>query len=282
MKHDEGHLKTNNKDNIYYQFWLPEKEIKAVLLIVHGLAEHSGRYENIINWFVPLGYAVYALDHIGHGKSSGQRGYVDNFSDYTYTLKIYLDKVQNWQKNKPIFLFGHSMGGLISASFLLSYKTQLAGAIFSSPSIKSPKKVSSILVMIGTLLSKLLPTIGLIKLTSEGVSSDKTVVDNYLVDPLVYTGKTTARLASELYKAMQIVFLEASNISLPIIIFQGGQDQLVHPDGAQILFDMVSSADKTLKIYEQMQHEVFNEPGNERVLDDMQDWLDKRNDYNLG
>ena len=118
MRHQEGTFKGVRDASIYYQCWLPEGESRAVLLIVHGLAEHSGRYMNVVNHFVPLGYAVYGVDHVGHGKSSGTRVYVERFEDYTDTLKIYFDMVRHWQPEKPVFLVGHSMGGLIGAVYL--------------------------------------------------------------------------------------------------------------------------------------------------------------------
>ncbi|MFP6776403.1 MAG: alpha/beta hydrolase [PS1 clade bacterium] len=272
----DGYFHDVNGSNIFYKCWLPKDDIKAVLLVVHGLAEHSGRYMNIVNEFVPMGFAVYALDHIGHGKSDGIRGYVNRFSDYTNTLKIYLDKVLLWQTGKPIFLIGHSMGGLISAEFLVNYDTELAGVIFSAPSIQAPKKTSIWLVMAGKLLSKFLPKVKLIKLTSSSVSSDQKVVNQYFDDELVYNGKTTARLAYEIFISMEMLVKNLYKINLPIIIFQGSQDKLVHPDGAQLLFESVQSSDKTLKIYSEMYHEVFNEPDHEKVLNDLRYWLESR------
>jgi len=119
MKHQEGFFKGVRDAKIYYQSWLPERDPKAVLLIVYGLAEHSGRYMNVVNHFVVPGYAAYGIDHLGHGKSEGARVYVKRFDDYVNTLKVYFDMIHRWQPDKPIFLVGHSMGGLISAVYLL-------------------------------------------------------------------------------------------------------------------------------------------------------------------
>jgi len=276
MKHQEGHFKGIRDLRIYYQCWLPESESKAVLLIVHGLAEHSGRYMNVVNHFVPLGYAVYGIDHIGHGKSDGSRVYVRRFEDFTDTLKIFSDMISDWQPEKPIFLVGHSMGGLIGSIYLLDHQDKLSGAVLSGPSVKVPDNISSATVLVAKLFSTLMPKLGLIALEAEGVSRDPAVVQAYLNDPLVYTGKTTARLGAELLKAMKCVAVDASKITLPILIVQGGEDRLVDPDGAQMLHDTVGSVDKTLKIYDGLYHEVFNEPEHLKVLGDVEAWLESR------
>ena len=274
MKRQQGFFKGVRDANIYYQGWLPEDESKAVLLIVHGLAEHSGRYMNVVNHFVPLGYAVYGLDHLGHGQSDGTRVYVERFEDFTDTLKIYFDMVRVWQPDRPIFLVGHSLGGLISAVYLLDHQAELAGAVISAPVVKVPDSTSPMIILAGKLFSALAPKLGLIQLEAQGVSRDPAVVQAYVSDPLVYTGKTTARLAAELLQAMQRVTAEATEISLPILIVQGSADRLVDPGGARMLVDMLSSADKAIKIYDGFYHEVFNEPERAQVLSDVEAWLE--------
>ena len=278
MKYEDGFFKGVRKARIYYQCWLPNGEPRAVILISHGLAEHSGRYMNVVNHFVPHGYAVYSLDDVGHGKSDGRRVYVRRFSDFTDVLGAYLDMIHNWQPDKPIFLLGHSMGALISAVFLLDHQPAFAGAILSGPSVVVPKNVSRSTIAMARILSELAPKLGLMGLDVEAVSRDQAVVRAYVDDPLVYTGKTTARLAYELVKAMQRVTAEAARITLPIIILQGSADRLVDPNGARILYDTIGSTDKTLKIYEGLYHEVYNEPEHEQVLGDVEAWLEEHLD----
>jgi alpha-beta hydrolase superfamily lysophospholipase len=274
VKHMEGFFKGVRDINIYYQYWLPENTPKAVLLIVHGLAEHSGRYTNLVNRLVPKGYAVYGLDHIGHGKSDGIRVYAERFEEFTETLKTYVDMIKGWQPEKPIFLVGHSMGGLISAAFLLDHQAELVGAVLSGPCVKVPDNVSPAVIVLGKILSALMPRLGLIGLEKEGVSRDPDVVQAYMNDPLVYKGKTTARLAAGMLKVMQRVSTEAVQITLPILIVQGGADRLVSPEGAWMLYNAVSSADKSIQIYPGLYHEVFNEPEHDRVLHDVEIWLE--------
>jgi alpha-beta hydrolase superfamily lysophospholipase len=274
MKHQEGFFKGVRGANIYFQNWLPESEPKAVLLIVHGLAEHSGRYKNVVDYFVPLGYAVYGIDHPGHGKSEGTRVYVSRFDDYTNTLKVYFDMIHGWHPGKPIFLVGHSMGGLISGVYLLDHQAELAGAVLSGAAVKIPNYVTPVMLFVGKMLSALIPKFGLLPLDSTGVSRDPSVVQAYIRDPLVFRGKASARLAAEMVKAMQLISAQAARITLPILIVQGSADRLVDPAGARMLYDAVRSADKEIKIYGGFYHEVFNEPEHDKVLRDVELWLE--------
>jgi len=274
MKHQEGFFKGGRDARIYYQCWLPKGEPKAVLLIAHGLSEHSGRYMNVVNHFVPLGCAVYGIDHLGHGKSDGTRVYVERFADYTDTLNRYVDMVRNWQPERPIFLVGHSMGGLISALYLLDHQAEFTGAVLSGPAVKMADKISPAVAFVGKVLATVIPKFGVMGLEAEGVSRDPAVVQAYVNDPLVYTGKITARLGIESLKAVQRITAEAGTITLPILILQGSADKLIDPDGAHMLYATVSSIDKTIKIYDGFYHEVFNEPEHEQVLRDVETWLE--------
>jgi len=271
MKHEEGFFKGVRDTRIYFQSWLPEGEAKAILVIVHGLAEHSGRYMNVVNHFVPLGYAVHGFDHPGHGKSDGIRVCVERFEDYTDTLKICFDRIR---PGKPVFLVGHSMGGLIGAVYLLDHQRELTGAVLSGPAVKVPDKITPTVTLVGKLLSALMPRFGLLGLEAEGVCRDPAVVEAYISDPLVHKGKITARLAAEMLKAMRHISAQASKITLPIIIVQGGADRLVDAAGARMLYDTVSSPDKEIRIYEGFYHEVFNEPERESVLRDVGQWIE--------
>jgi alpha-beta hydrolase superfamily lysophospholipase len=273
MNHIEGNFKGVRNSNIYYQAWLPEGNVKAVLLIVHGLGEHCGRYMNVVNHFVPLGYAVYGLDHIGHGKSEGQREVVERFDDYTTTLTIYYNMVKGWQTTKPIFLLGHSMVGTIATYYLLDHQADFRGAVISAPGIKVSDSISPATITMGKILSVIAPKAGVLALDVNSISRDPEVVTAYVNDPLVFHGKTPARLAAEFVKTMQHITAEVDKITLPFIVIQSGQDKIVDPAGAQMLYDKAGSKDKTIKIYEGLYHEVFNEPERARVLKDVETWL---------
>ena len=273
MNHIEGDFKGVRNAKIYHQAWVPEENIKAVLLIVHGLGEHCGRYMNVVNHFVPLGYAVYGLDHIGHGKSEGMREVVERFEDYTDTLRVYCEMVRRWQPGKPRFLLGHSMGGLITSCYLLDHQADFRGVVISALLIKPSGNISQVTILMGKILSALAPKMGLLALDVNDISRDPEVVKAYVNDPLVFHGKTPARLAAELLKAMLRVTAEADKITLPFIVLQGSEDKLVDPRGARTLYEKAGSKDKTIRIYEGLYHEVFNEPERARVLNDVGTWL---------
>jgi len=273
MPHQEDTFTGARNSRIYFQAWLPEADPKAVLLVVHGLGEHGGRYGNVVNYFLPRGYGLYALDHYGHGKSEGQREYVERFSDYTQTLKIFFDRVRAAQLARPIFLVGHSLGGLISAVYLLDHQAGLAGAVLSGPAVKAPSLSPAVLV-VGRMMSVLAPRMGVLGLDSGGVSRDPQVVRAYVEDPLVFNGKTTARLGAETLDAMGRVQAGAGTLRLPLLILQGAADRLVDPAGAELLYQAAGSADKTLKVYPGLYHEIYNEPEHEQVLHDVELWIE--------
>ena len=278
MVHREGTFTGVRDATIYCQDWSPEGEPRAALVVVHGLAEHCGRYGNLVDHFVPRGYAVYAHDHIGHGRSDGRRVFVERFEDLTDVLGMHVDRVRDRHPGKPLFLVGHSLGALIAARFLLDRQEAFAGAILSGALVKVPDNISPITVMLSRILSALMPRIGLVAVDAQGVSRDPAVVRAYIDDPLVYTGRTTARMGAEILGAMQRTMGEAGRITLPLLILHGSEDSLADPDGARMLHEAIGSADRTLKIYNGLHHEIYNEPEHAQLLGDVQAWLEARGD----
>jgi alpha-beta hydrolase superfamily lysophospholipase len=276
MKHVDGRFKGVRNHNIYYQAWLPDGNVKAVLFLVHGLGEYCGRFANLVNHYVPLGYAVYGLDHLGHGKSDGEREVIERFDDFTDPMRLYYQMVKGWQPGKPVFIFGHSMGGLITCCYLLDRQEDFQGAIISAPAIKVSDNISSVTVIMGKILSRIAPKVGVVSLDPNCISRDSEVVRTYVKDPLVFHGKTPARLAGEMLKVMMRVRAELDKITLPFIVVQGGEDKLVDPKGAQMLYDRAGSKDKTLKIYKGLYHEIHNEPERSTMFKDVEAWLSVR------
>jgi len=273
MKHLDDKFKGHGDLNLYYQYWLPADKPKAIVLVVHGLAEHSGRYSNLVNYFVPRGYGVYGYDQRGHGKSDGLRGYVDQFSYFVDDLDIFFSLVRSMHQDAKIFLLGHSIGGTIATAYTILRQDSFDGLILTGATLSTPTDVAPGTIFTARILSSILPKAGLYIIDAEAISQDKNVVNAYVYDPLVYRGKIRARLGVELIKAMDTVKRQIAEIHLPILVMHGTADRLSDPKGSEKLYQEASSTDKTLKVYEGYYHEILNEPGREQVLADLEVWL---------
>ena len=258
---------------LYWQTWLPAGPIKAVVLLVHGYAEHLGRYDHVAASLNAQGYAVYALDHWGHGKSDGTPGFVPAFSVFTDGLEALLAKVEAAHAGLPLALVGHSMGGLIAATHLVTHQVHYACAVLSGPAIAPGAPPSALTLWIGRLLALIAPRVGVLALDANEVSRDLAVVAAYKADPQVYSGKIGARLGNEMLNAMTAIQQAAPVITLPVLILHGAEDSLAAPHGSQLLFDRLGSSDKTLKFYPGLFHEIFNEPEQDMVIAEMTTWI---------
>lgn len=273
MKHLDGNFKGEDGLDLYYQAWLPATEPRAVVVAVHGLAEHSGRYSNLVDRLLPQGYAVYMHDLRGHGRSHGRSGHVERFSLYLKDLKLFLEIVADKQPERPIFLLGHSIGGTIVTAYAAESTDGLAGVILSAPTLRPGSGLSRLTIFLARLLSRIAPKLGVTTLDANGISQDKAVVDAYVKDPLVYHGKISARLGGEILSVMRQLPERTPRIEVPTLIMHGSDDVLSDPQGSQHLYGLISSADKTLTFYDGFHHELFNEPGRDQVLADLEAWL---------
>jgi len=279
LSHTDGFLEfrhslARGSSRLYSQTWLPDGDTRAAVLLVHGLGEHSARYEHVAKHLTSRGFAVYTIDHYGHGKSDGRKGYVERFSVYLDGLDELLKKVRAEQPSLPLFLVGHSMGGLIAATYLLRNQDAFRACVLSGPALKTDQAPPAILLALTRLLSALVPTLPMIQLDATGVSRDPAVVDAYVNDPLNFHGKLSARLIAELSANMDKTLSRAIEIRIPVIFMHGEEDLLTSPTGSQEMFDNVGSLDKTLKLYPGLYHEIFNEPEQDAVMADMSTWLE--------
>ena len=276
MTHQQSTLSSNSGCRIYTQNWQPSDEPKAVLILVHGLAEHSNRYVGIANYFTEQGYAVYALDHEGHGHSQGLRGYINSFDDFLTTLDQYLNNIANQHPGKKLFLVGHSMGGVISSAYLLEHQQKLAGCILSGAALATGDVISPLQKVVLNTLSKVLPKLPVLQLEANDVCHDPAVVEAYKNDPHVFTGKIRVRLITEILRTADRVLKNAANISLPMLILHGGDDKMASPSGSEKLYAGISSSDKTLKIYPGLYHEIFLEPEKLEIYAAIHTWLEQK------
>jgi acylglycerol lipase len=273
VQHTEGVFSGCNNCNLYWQAWLPDRLPVAILIVVHGIAEQSGRYSNLVNYFVPKGCAIYSFDLRGHGKSMGKRSYVERFSYYLDDLKVFCKKVSEENKNIKAFLVGHSMGSTITIAYAIEHQREFNGFIVSGTTLKAGVSINKASIFMAKILSILIPKVGVSALNATDISRDKAVVEAYVNDPLNYTGKLSARVGTELLKTMEKLRSGISKLSLPILIMHGTADRISDPSSSQTLFDGAGSKDKTLKLYKGFYHEIFNDPECQQVFSDINDWL---------
>ncbi len=275
MEHGEGTFRATDGLELYRQWWRPDDVPRAVLAVVHGFGEHSGRYGNLVDWFVPKGFAVHALDQRGHGRSPGQRGHIPGFAQVRDDVRAFLDAVRGAEgQDLPTFLIGHSQGGLTVLNYALHDPEGLAGVVASGPLLSSPG-VSPLLLQLSKLFSKIWPTMSLnVGLDATALSHDREVVEAYVADPLVH-GKASARLGVEVMEAVEWTQAHAADLRLPLLIVHGGADRLCSPEASRRFFENVTFADKERIEYKGFYHEVFNEVGKEKVLSDVEAWLER-------
>lgn len=254
--------------------WLPVSPPRAIILLAHGYAEHGGRYADVAQRLNVAGLGLYAIDHMGHGQSDGVPGYISHFQLYLDGMSALLACVQREWPNMPLLLLGHSMGGLIAARFMASHQRFFVAAALSGPALQAGGGPRPLTKLLGRLLSRFAPHLGVMALDSDGVSRDPDLVARYRADPLVYRGKMSARLAAEMLREMSAAQREASAITLPLLIQHGSADRLTAPSGSQRFFGALGSADKQIKIYDGLYHEIYNEPERDEVIGDVITWFD--------
>lgn len=269
---EEGQL----GDGIFYRHWCAKKPVRAVILLAHGLGEHSGRYQGFAEFFGERGISVVAPDHLGHGASRGDRTHVLSFDDYLLPLDELRELIANWYPGLPCILIGHSMGGLIAARYLLDHQNQFVAAALSGAALQAAEPPSAFAMFLARLFSRWLPKMGMLQLDATQISRDPQVVQNYLEDPLVHNGKASARLVVELFKEMERVERDQGKITLPMFVMHGSADAMTSSAGSDAYYRGIASSDKSLKIYDGLYHEIFNEPERLEVLDDLAKWIDAR------
>ncbi|MFO8019636.1 MAG: alpha/beta hydrolase [Promethearchaeia archaeon] len=272
--HSEGEFEGEKGLDIYYQFWLPESP-KAIVQIVHGFGEHSARYENVIEKLLPRGFAIYADDHRGHGKSEGVTNYVDSFDLYVEDERILYGIIRENHPDLPIFMLGHSMGSGIAMYFTKRYEDLLKGLILSGTGTSTGGEVSGFLKFMSKILSVLAKKLTIDpKLDPETLSHDPNVVKAYKEDPLVHHDVITARLGYEMIKYFGKAPEVVKDLKLPILVQRGTADEAM--GGFNALKQAFTTNDLTIHEYEGLYHEIYNEvkEDREKVINDLLEWIE--------
>jgi acylglycerol lipase len=288
--HDEGYREIAPGLSGYWQAWLPRHPARAVVVIVHGLHEHSARYAHVGARLAAVGFAVYAADHRGHGRSDGQRANVERMALIVADLSSFVRFAVERHPGLPVFMVGHSLGGLIALHYATEPgatepgatepgttepATLLDGLVVSGPAVQVAAG-SGLQRRLAGVLSALVPNLGVVALDADQkISRDPDVVRAYRADPLVYHGKVKARTGAEMLVMMAGLPARLPQLSMPLLLLHGTDDEICALAGSAMVHDAVSSPDKTLRQYQGLYHEVFNEPEREAILTDLVSWLDQ-------
>ena len=257
--------------------WAEREVARARVLFIHGWAEHAERYALPAAFLVPRGYDCYAADLRGHGHSGGRRGYIDRYEDYIDDVHA----VVEWLKprsGKPLVVIGHSQGGLVVTRYVQSRPgaRDLGGFVLSCPFFGLAMPVPAAKRVAGNIMSALVPAFAMdAGLDTSGLSKDEALVRAYEEDPLIFS-KACARWFTETTTAQDQVMAEAGRIRLPVLIMHGDDDPIANPSVTRAFHERCDCPDKTLKLYDGLRHEIFNEVERETVYTDVAAWLDER------
>jgi alpha-beta hydrolase superfamily lysophospholipase len=259
---------------LFYQAWLPaEGRSRAVLVNLHGLGDHSGLYPTLASHFPSRGIAVYAFDMRGNGRSSGQRAYLGGWHEYRGDLQAFLARVREWEPDRPVFVLGNSLGGLVVLEYALHYPAGVDGVIAAAPPL-GEVGVPPLLMALGRVMSRIWPRFSLeVGMDLSGLARDPKVVETILTDTLFHR-RGTARLSTEVTAAITRVQAGAPSFSVPLLILHGSADRMVPPDGSRRFFSRVRYPDREFREYPEAYHCLFADLNHTKVLQDLEQWIE--------
>jgi len=275
MGHHEFTLPSGDGLVLYAQGWDPQADSQAMVCLVHGLGEHSGRYQHVAKAFNDAGYSVLTFDLRGHGKSGGPRGHTPSEEAYLADIDCLMQTAAQHYPGKPRFLYGHSLGGLLVLFYTLRRCPDIRGVISTSPALRTPLTEQTVKVALSKTLAPILPTVSLpTGLDARQISHDPRVIQIYQADPLVHDRATFAMGAS-MVRAIEWTWAHAADFPVPLLLAHGTADQITYSKGSQDFAALVK-APVTLKLWEGLKHETHNEPEQRQVLAYLVSWMDQQ------
>jgi acylglycerol lipase len=270
----EEKLQTARGVAIHVRSWLPAAAPRAIVAVCHGVKSHSGYYQWASEQLVARGLAVYALDLHGRGKSEGERFYLEKIEDYLEDVDTLVGLARSRHPSLPVFLLGHSAGGVISSVYTLEHQAELAGLICESFAFEVYAPDFALTIVKG--LSHIAPHLQVLNLKTEDFSRDPAAVQAMIDDPLIANEVQPSSTVAELVRADDRLRREFPLITLPVLILHGTADKVTRPSGSQLFYDTAGSTDKTLKLYEGHAHDLLNDLDRERVMEDITAWIAAR------
>jgi alpha-beta hydrolase superfamily lysophospholipase len=272
LEHGEGSVPAARGVTLYAQWWRPARAPRGAVLVVHGLKDHSARYGAFAEALVERGFAVHAFDLRGHARSGGPPAWIDAFDDYVDDLDAVARCVRWRERDTPLFVFGHGMGGTIAALWALERRARLAGVVLSAAALQ-PRPVPAE-ARSTRLLAALAPRARIYQLDVRLISRDRGTVEDALRDAFVQRAPAPARTAKELLDAMARVDERAVELRAPLLVMHGSADVVNDPEGSRRLVDRAPCVDKQLYVYEGLAHDLLHEPERARVVSDVAEWLE--------
>ncbi|MEP0805263.1 MAG: alpha/beta hydrolase [Chloroflexota bacterium] len=268
----------NDDITFYMQGWEPQGTPKAIVCLVHGLGEHTGRYNHVGKALTDAGYALFGFDLRGHGQSGGPRGHFPSLQTVLNDIHNFVHFQRQNHPRLPLFLYGHSLGGLLTLTYVLQNPEGVQGVIVTGAGLRSALQEQKAKIALVKVLGSILPALSLkSELEVAGLSHDPAVVQAYVNDPLVHD-KVSLGLGKAGLDAIEVCFARASAFKPPLLIMHGGADRITYPSGSEDFAKLASQNNKdiTLKIWEGLYHEIHNEPQQAEVFKVMIEWLDRR------
>jgi acylglycerol lipase len=259
---------------IVVRSWKPVGKARAVVVICHGVNSHGGQYLWPAGQFAMAGLAPFALDLRGRGRSDGERFYVSDISEYVADVSSVIQVAKSRNPGLPIYLLGHSAGGVVSCSYALDHQAEIAGLICESFAFKVPAPDAALALI--KVLSHIAPRLKVLRLKNEDFSRDPIAVRILNSDPLTANEVQPAKTVAALVRANERLRREFPRITLPVLILHGTADKATMPEGSQLFFDTAGSQDKTLKLYDGHFHDLLNDVGKEAVMADIKAWIETR------
>lgn len=268
------YITTPDNIQLYVTGWLVERA-RAAVLLVHGIGEHSGRYPHVIAALNVRGYSVFTYDQRGHGKSGGQRAYFDTPDELVNDLALVAGTVGETVYEMPLFVYGHSMGSLVTLAYALDHQDKLAGLVLTGAPLDFDAKMSPVTTAAAKVMNRVLPRAKALDLVNpKDLSHDAVVVKAYADDPLNYHGRLSVRSGNNLLELLTRTRNRLSELVIPLLILHGEEDAVCPVSGSVRIHDQSSSADKTIILYPGLYHEIHNEPSRLDVIRDIVAWLD--------
>jgi alpha-beta hydrolase superfamily lysophospholipase len=290
MKHYQGNFRGTAGINLYYQSWHPEANLstiphksheqlrsaapKAIAVIIHGLGSHSGLFGNVVQHLVTAGYIVYGLDLRGHGRSQGQRGHINKWSEFRQDIKTFLKLIETREPKCPRFLLGHSLGSIVVLDYVLRYPQAIQGAIAMASPL-GQVGVSPVKLTLGRTLSLVMPRFAVnVGFAGNQISRDQNVQETFTQDSLMHS-QGSARLGTEYLATKAWIRSQVSNLEVPILMLHGGADEVARPEGSRAFFQQIAFPDKEYYEYPQSRHAIHRDLDYQKMLADLEDWLQR-------